>query len=333
MKRHFLTQHFNTIPAIIGYFNRKIFTLKRIFIFSALCIPAFASVAQSFNNIEFIENKGQWDSRVQYKGDVSNGAFFIRDGGFTVVQYHPVDFANTMKLVHEQKAGIPDDKYMVRTHAFHVDFLGASANISTRADKPVSSFNNYFIGNDPSKWAGDCRIYQAISLQNVYPNIDVRYYTDNGFLKYDIIVKPGGDVSKIALKYSGVDQLQTKNKELLIETSVGELKESSPYTYQSGLTGKREISCKYMVKNNVVRFDVKGYDPTATLVIDPVIVFCSFSGSAGDNWGYTATYGPDGSMYGGGIVRSSGFPVSNGAFQTNFRGGDFDIGIIKLSPN
>ncbi len=333
MKRHFLTQHFNPFPAIIGYFNRKIFTLKSIFIFSALCIPAFASIAQSFNNIEFIENKGQWDSRVQYKGAVSNGAFFIRDGGFTVVQYHPVDFANTMKLLHEQKDGIPDAKYMVRTHAFNVDFLGASASISTMADKPVSSVNNYFTGNDPSKWAGDCHIYQAISLQNVYPNIDVRYYTDNGFLKYDIIVKPGGDVSKIALKYSGVDQLQTKNKELLIGTSVGELKESSPYTYQPGLTGKKEISCKYIVKNNVVSFDVKSYDPTATLIIDPVIVFCSFSGSAADNWGYTATYGPDGSMYGGGIVFSNGFPVSSGAFQTNFQGGNFDISIIKLSSN
>ena len=80
----------------------------------------------------------------------------------------------------------------------------------------------------------DCQIYQAITLKNVYPNVDVRYYTDNGFLKYDIIVKPGGDVSKIALKYNGVDKLQVKNRELVIGTSVGELKESSPYTYQAG---------------------------------------------------------------------------------------------------
>ena len=44
-------------------------------------------------------------------------------------------------------------------------------------------------------------------------------------------------------------------------------------------------------------------------------------------------------MFGGGIVFSGGsFPVSPGAFQTNFGGGGggwgaFDIGIIKLSPN
>ncbi len=96
------------------------------------------------------------------------------------------------------------------------------------------------------------KYYQAVTLENVYPNMDVRYYTDNDFLKYDIIVKPGGDVSKIALKYNGVNKLQVKNKELVISTSVGELKESSPYTYQADMYGKKEISCKYVVKDNVV---------------------------------------------------------------------------------
>ena len=333
MNRHFLTEHFNPFPAIIGYFNTKIFTLKYIIIFSALFFSAFATFAQSFNNIEFVENKGQWDSRVKYKGDVSNGAFFIREGGITVLQYNPVEYANAVNLIHGSGFGKPDKNYMVRTHAYNIDFLGASNKIKSKADKPVSAYNNYFYGNDQTKWAGECKAYQAITLENVYPDIDVRYYTDNGFLKYDIIVKPGGDVSKIALQYNGVDQIQTKKGELLIETSVGELKESSPFTYQGGLTGRKEINCKYQVKNNVVRFDVKNYDPTTTLIIDPVIVFCSFSGSSADNWGFTATYGPDGSMFAGGIVFGNGFPVTTGAFQTNFNGGTIDIGIIKLSPN
>ena len=59
-------------------------------------------------------------------------------------------------------------------------------------------------------------IYQAITLKDVYPNVDVRYYTYNGMLKYDIIAKPGADISKIALKYEGADKLQVKNKELVV---------------------------------------------------------------------------------------------------------------------
>lgn len=317
---------------IFGYFNTaKTYTLKQTFIFFLSLLACCTAYSQG--NIEFVENRGQWDNQVRYKGAVSNGDIFIRDNGITMVQYDPVDMANVMRLLHDRNGSLPADRYMVRTHAFNVDFIDALPGKKTVPDKKIQSYNNYFKGNDPSKWAGGCEIYQAVTLKEIYPNVDVRYYTDNGFLKYDILVKPGGDLSKIALRYEGVDKLQLKNKELSISTSVGELKESSPYTYQAGLTGKQEVTCKYVVKDNVVRFEAKNYDRNSTLIIDPLIVFCSFSGSAADNWGYTATYGPDGSFYGGGIVFNSGFPVSTGAFETNFQGGDFDMGIIKLSSN
>ncbi|MFN8290363.1 MAG: PKD domain-containing protein [Chitinophagaceae bacterium] len=315
-----------------GYFNTaKTTTLKQIFIFFFALLAFHAAYSQG--NIEFIENRGQWDDRVRYKGAVSNGDIFIRDNGITMVQYDPVDMYNVMRLLHDRTDQLPPQRYMVRTHAFNVDFVDALPGRKTVPDKKIQTVNNYFIGNDPSRWAGGCEIFQAVTLKEVYPNVDVRYYTDNGFLKYDILVKPGGDLSKIALRYDGIDKLQVKNKELYISTSVGELKESSPYTYQASLASRQQVTCKYIVKDNVVRFEARDYDKSATLVIDPLIVFCSFSGSSADNWGYTATYGPDGSFYGGGIVHNTGFPVSTGAFETNFQGGGFDIGIIKLSPN
>ncbi|MGZ8517581.1 MAG: DUF7948 domain-containing protein, partial [Chitinophagaceae bacterium] len=207
------------------------------------------------------------------------------------------------------------------------------------ADKPVPSYNNYFIGDDPSKWATDCKIFQGITLKNVYPNIDVRYYSGNGSVKYDLIVHPGGNPADIALKYDGADALEIKNKELIIKTSVGELKEHNPYTYQHNAAGRVSIGARFTVKNNVVRFDIKDYDPNTTLVIDPELIFCSFTGSTEDNWGFTATYGANGEMFGGGIVMGTGFPVSNGAYQVNYGGGTassygpIDIGIIKLSAD
>src|SRR5258708_37139076 len=152
-------------------------------------------------------------------------------------------------------------------------------------------------------------------MKNIYANVDVRYYTSNGMMKYDIIVHPGGDISRISMKYVGADKLEIKNKELVIGTSVGNLKELNPYTYQNNDKGGKEISAKFVLKNNVVSFDVKDYDHNETLIIDPTLIFCSFTGSTAANWGYTATYGPDGSMFGGGmVVFGNGFPVSIGAF-------------------
>ncbi|HEU4472119.1 MAG TPA: PKD domain-containing protein [Flavisolibacter sp.] len=295
-----------------------------------LALSCLLGIVVFGQNIEFIENKGQWDKSVSFMGQVTNGNFFIHPNGYTVLQYNAEDWHEMNEQIHGKSSSKP---VVLRSHAYRVDFQGANTKASIVADKPVFSYNNYFIGDDPSKWAANCRIYQGITIKDIYPNIDLRYYTDKGTLKYDLVVHPGGSVADIALKYTGVDELKVKNKELVIGTSLGELKERYPYTYQYGEKGRTEIGAKYSVKGNTVKFDVKQYDPSAILVIDPTLEFCSFSGSSAENWGYTATYGPDGSMFGGGIVRGSGFPVNTGAFQQTFAGGVEDIGIIKLSPD
>src|SRR6185312_10253695 len=199
--------------------------------------------------------------------------------------------------------------------------------------KEVPSVNNYFIGNDPSKWASDCKIYLGVTYKNIYPNIDLRYYTDAaGNLKYDFIVNPGARISDIAMKYSGPQKITVKNRELHIVTSLGINKELKPYTYQVIDNQKTELDYRYEIKGDVVRFKVKNYSRDKTLIIDPTLIFFTYSGSTADNWGFTATYGKDGSFYGGGIAFGNGFPVSNGAYQKAY-GGDFDIAIIKLSPD
>jgi gliding motility-associated-like protein len=318
--------------------NKKYCLKLHLYILSALFSLSCIAVKAQYSNIEFIENKGQWDPKVKFQGEAGSGSFFIRSSGFTVLQHNESDMTAIRETIHNTgKAGNPNERLIVHSHAYNVDFIGASSNVQIVADKPITTYNNYLIGNDPSKWATGCKIYQAVTVKNVYPNVDVRYYTGDGNIKYDIIAKPGSDLNKIALRYAGADNIEVKNKELRVTTSTAMVKELAPYTYQFDGKEKTELSCKYVVKDGVVKFDVKGYDRKATIIIDPSIVFSALSGSRSDNWGFTATYGPDGSLYAGGIVFGTGFPVTAGAFQTVFNGGGgdgpHDIGIIKLPPN
>ncbi|MBK7884348.1 MAG: hypothetical protein IPJ81_11590 [Chitinophagaceae bacterium] len=311
---------------------------------------SFISALCAQSQIEFIENKGQWDNSVNFKGDFATGAFFIENKGFTVLLHNPEDLDEFSKRMHGHSQN--DNKENVRTapntarnlilrsHASKVSFLNASLNTEILPDKAQLTQNNFFIGNDKSKWAADCKIFQAVTYKNIYPNIDVRYYSNAGKLKYDIIVHPGGDVNKISMRYDGVDKLEIRNKELIIKTSVGEIKELYPYSYQVNGSKRQTIQCKYSVKGNIVKFKTGDFDPNSTIVIDPTLIFASFTGSTTDNWGYTATPGPDGSFFAGGITFNNGFPVSPGAFQTAFGGGDneevtgpYDMAIFKFSPN
>lgn len=336
-------------------------SINKITICLSLIIIVLLINKTSYAQLQFIENKGQWDNRVDFKSDISNGAFFLQKNGFTVVLHNtddlknytdirhghvtpdaPINAPGTSTIARKGDPALPvsqNSSYTIHSHAYSVDFLGGSNNVQSIPDKPLDTYNNYYIGNDPNKWKSNCKIYQGVTYKNVYPNIDVRYYTDAGTLKYDLIVHPGGRISDIALKYRGVDKLEVKNKELVIGTSVGDVKELYPYTYQVEAAGRTTVDCKYVVKDNVVRFKVKDYSPDATIIIDPTLIFSSFTGSTTDNWGYTATPGPDGSFFGGGISFGTGYPASPGAFDDTYSGGGsdpngpYDIAIIKLSSN
>ncbi|MEJ7735851.1 MAG: PKD domain-containing protein [Chitinophagaceae bacterium] len=326
----------------------------KAFILSISCLVfTLRLIAQeNYNALEFIENKGQWEERVNFKGVLSNGAFFIRKTGLTVVQHNKEDLARLSESAHGKtdtgkvssnhpKTGKPgpEEKQLLRSHAYTMDFAGANQNAVIVPDKPLPTYNNYYIGNDPSKWMGECRLFQAITYKNIYPGIDVRYYSESGNVKYEFIVSPGADPGLIAMKFDGVDKLNISNNELIITTSVGQIKELYPYTYQYEGTERKKVDCRYQLDGNTVRFNIKNYSRNHTLIIDPILIFASFAGSTADNWGYTATYGSNGTFFAGGIVFETGFPASPGAFQTKYVASGtsetsfWNMGIIKFSSN
>ena len=289
----------------------------------------------AFSQMQFIENKGQWNAQIKYKGEFKTGAFFLQNTGFRVVLNKPEDVQKKAMLkhgAHLSKTPVnPLDVF--HSHAYQVDFVGANKNPEMVPEKIEHTYNNYFLGTDKSKWAGMCKLYTSITYKSIYPNIDIRYYSTLDKLKYDFIVYPGGDPSKIIMHYEGGVKLNIRNTELIVTTSVGEVKELSPYCYQTSATGSKNIKTEYRITDNDVSFSVGKYDKKETLIIDPQLIFSSFTGSTADNWGYTATPGPDGSFFAGGITFGTGFPVSLGAYQTAFANGDYDISILKFSPD
>src|SRR5690349_15082542 len=106
--------------------------------FTASTLPVFS---QDYSNIEFIENKGQWDSRVKYMGEVNAGAIFIRSTGVTVLQHNAEDYAALRTMMHGHTQGGAtvaakgNDQLVIRSHAFNIDFIGASPNMQVVADK------------------------------------------------------------------------------------------------------------------------------------------------------------------------------------------------------
>jgi hypothetical protein len=80
--------------------------LKQKIILFLISLIGFLSgaVAQSgLGNLEFIENKGQWDSTVRFRADMPNSTFFLQRHGFSILLQNPKDMEALRQALH----GIP----------------------------------------------------------------------------------------------------------------------------------------------------------------------------------------------------------------------------------
>lgn len=288
----------------------------------------------------FIENKGQWDARVQHKLKLNFGSVFLEKDAFT--------FSLLDTEVLEELLGHDDDGQhnhaiangqTIPGHAFRIKFNNTSPNVTTEGADNFQHYENYFLGNDPSKWATNVRSFARVNYKDLYSGIDLSIYGSGNNLKYDFTVAPGADPKEIELEFEGVDKLYLKNGELHYETTVSHVYEKAPIAFQMIDGEQVPVACNFSLKKNKVGFELpNGYNSNYPLVIDPRVIFASYTGSTTDNWGYTATYDADGNAYVGGVVfRGLGYPTFPGSFQTTFGGPggayDCDIGLSKFTAD
>ncbi|HET9055703.1 MAG TPA: T9SS type A sorting domain-containing protein [Chitinophagaceae bacterium] len=299
-----------------------------------LCLNALYS--QVNEAIQFIENKGQWDESILFKGDMGGNSFYIRSDGFSVLMRNADDYLALSQLPHNSTK--KNQRLLkLRSHLYKVSFVNTLGKIKITGEKMQPYYTNYFYGSDQSKWAGGCRVYLGLTVKNIYPGIDARYYSEKGQLKYDLLITPGADHRQIKLRYEGAEELSIINNQLVIKTSVGEVKELYPYSYQLINNQKRSVTCRYQVNQHEVSFDLANYSKSEQLVIDPSLVFSTLTGSTADNWGFCSTYGKNGEFYSGSTSLNMGFPVSPGAYDETFNGGNpsipSDISIFKFTAD
>jgi gliding motility-associated-like protein len=299
------------------------------------CVNSFAQISR----VEFVENKGQWEDNIHFKAKLPAGNLYLEQNELTYQFYSEVDISRFHDLHHNLIKNPTEKDYLLNLHAFKIAFVNAQTE-NIKGFNPTSDYVNYFIGNDESKWASNVKKYQKITYNKVYPNIDLKFYLSNNHLKYDFVVIPGGDPTNIIMEYNGVDKISLNKGELRVLTSVNEIIEQKPYAYQLIDGQEKEVKCKFKLEGNKISFSFpKGYDKTKELIIDPTLIFASYSGSTADNWGYTSTFDDAGNLYGGGVTFGVGYPTTVGAYQTNFNGGNgnygsgCDISISKFSSN
>lgn len=279
--------------------------------------------------IQFTENKGQWEPNVLYKADIPVGNLFIEKN---VLTYLFID----KEAAHERQHGKNISK--ARFHSVKVKFVGANPQPEVVASMRSDEYYNYFVGH-PSKWASNVYAYKKLLFKEIYPKIDLEILAQGDGIKINFIIHPGANPSVIHLEYTGADRLFLKNQQLRIQTSLGEMVEDKPISYQQIGSAKTTIATQFVLYKNHVGFKVANYSKDKDLILDPAVVFGTYMGSAADNFGFAASYDNLGNAYGAGTVYAANFPFTTGAYDISFNGGSSangeyarDAFIAKFNP-
>ncbi len=308
------------------FYLRNVVSMRKFFLFWLLALP-FGAWAES--PIKFIPNQGQWAPNILAEADLAGGRLYIEKDGL-VFSFFDLD---AYRQKHKERNN-PDFK--VPGHTYKIHFQNSSGATHFSSKNEWNEALNYYLGERKGE---DVRPVGEMTLHNIYTNIDLQLLSEGGFLKYNLVLHPGADASNIEFRFEGATPKKGGQGTLIIPTSVNLVQENKPIAFEVQSSGNKELPCQFQVEGNSVRFKLKGKSITSTTrIIDPLLLFSTYSGSKADNWGYTATYDRDGNAFGGGIVffqgslNPNGYPTL-GPIQNVFQGGQDDIVISKFIQN
>jgi len=288
----------------------------------------------------FIPNEGQWNEAFTHKMPLKYGALFFQENS---IQFVLKDAAQIEDLhSHDMhQAGLSHHESLLNFHVLNMEFLGASEDIAVGHD--LAGFkHNYFLGDNPDAWRSGVEPARGLTYQGLYPNAMVDFHTQDGQLKYDWHLSDPQALADIRWKYNGATSVEVHPEgHLIVHTSVGQFYESNPVSWGWKNGERIDFGSWYELYNGQISFGVESIAYTLdSLVIDPQLIFTSFSGSLTDNWGFTATYDEQGRLYGGGVAFATGYVSTVGAFQTGYNGssGPFqaylpDVTVSVFDPN
>jgi len=300
-------------------------------------------ILQNLNNLDgfFTENRGQVDNDTVRYYIQGKDVWFLDDGVVFEIR-EEISIKG-----QESRGGSRESDYLLdplerleppmppeyKKVVIKLRFEGAN-RVSPKGYEILSHRSNFFYGNISSKWCSNVPNFREIVYENIYNNIDLKYYLTSKGLKYDFIIHPNGNINEIKLQYENVEDLWVDNlKNLNIQTPLGNIIDSNLIIYQKIGSDKKIINGKFDILNlKTYGFNLlERYDKNKDLIIDPLI-YSTFVGSVDDDCGLDNSVDSNGSTYVTGWTRSISFPNTTGVNDSTHNG-ELDVFVFKLNSN
>lgn len=221
------------------------------------------------NNDLFPDHKGQ---HINYFADKDHvNAYFTSSG--VIYRISGVDQKKLKEITKEknkkEKEGEPEGT-PVNTSTVIMEWIGANPDPRIETGKISQGYHTYLKRVDTGLVTITSYGFETLTYKDVYPGIDVVYsFPEAGGLKYNFIVRPGGDPSQIMLRYSGAVKKIKKDEKgnVIIVSPSGQLIDHVPVCYTDD---HKAVASSFEIRGGDLVFSLpNGYDKQKTLIIDP----------------------------------------------------------------
>jgi hypothetical protein len=205
-------------------------------------------------------------------------------------------------------------------------------------DEIENYYENYY-----TQYAPDgilfVKLYRKVRIKEVYPGIDwILRYDEEGNFHHEFEASPNSNIAQIKIKVKNAQiELTDEEKSVLLKTPIGIIKDGNLIAYE----GKKEISVKYTIKDNLLSFEIKDYEGKEKLLIDPhALVWGTYYGESNWDFAYSISTDDNGNVFVVGSTSSTDFPTydpGGGAYYQGTCGGCSyyynDAFILKFDNN
>ncbi|WP_455393139.1 DUF7948 domain-containing protein [[Eubacterium] cellulosolvens] len=287
----------------------------------------------------FTENHGQLKNDDVRFYDQGGSVWFTDDGVWFEFREYPETRGQGSEVTQVNEFRLATDNWLPKIKEYErvilkQEFMGANL-VRPIGRERLSWDNNFFYGNDSSKWCPKVPNYGEVYYENLYDGIDLKYYITNKGLKYDFMVNPGGDIGQIKIKYLGAEGLNIDNSgNLIIRTQFQDLIDGGLFVYQDYDGERYQINCNYILQNDLeYGFELTGeYKRDEVVVIDPILEYSTYIGGTDDDFCYDIEVDSNGYAFVTGFTESSNFPTTIGANDTSYNNHG-DVFVMKLNHN